>query len=273
MILEYERMAPYDAEKIAATTDATVLFERLYATDLVYQPDCWKLCGDAHCCNFARHRSKFRILTRGGAQDLPLLPGEFEFLQAKGWQKQFQEFDRRRTPYDFGPATVWLDLVSSRRPGGCACDHDTRTVICRLYPLLPVFDVQGRVVGTEVIGMYEELERLDALTPACRLTAIPFEQMTCFLRLCELIASDPVMLFHVAAYRAAKRHVFRRIGEEKTATGKSAFALFEGAFLRKRLIDHAELKAELCALHASFEHHYGSRYTAAIARLRPPVAA
>lgn len=255
-----------------AAADATALFERLYATDLVYQPECWKLCGDAHCCSFARHKAKFRVLARGGSQDLPLLPGEFEFLRGKGWQSQFQDFDRHRTPYDFGPATVWLDTVSSRRPG-CACDHDTRTVICRLYPLLPVFDLDGRLTGTEVIGVYEELEQLDAMAPACQISAIPFAQMALFLRICELIACDPVLLFHLAAYRAAKRHVARRLGEDKARTGKSAFALFEGAFLRQRLVDHAQLKAELAGLYASFERQYGGRFAAAMARLRAPAAA
>jgi len=252
--------------------DATTLFERLYAIDLVYQPDCWKLCGDAHCCSFARHKARFRLLGSGKFQDLPLLPGEYEFLQAKGWDGQFRDFERRRTPYDFGPATVWMDMVATRQPG-CACAHDTRTVICRLYPLLPAFDLDGRLVGTEPISVYDELERLDGLEPACRLAALPFDQIALYLGICGLLASDPVILFHLAAYRAAKAHVFRRLAEDKVRTGKSAFTLFEGAFLRHRLIDHAELKADLVALHASFERRYGGRYAAPMARMRTPLAA
>ena len=57
------------------------VFETIYSTDLVYAPDCWKLCGDAHCCNFMRYKSKMSILGKNLFQELPLLPGEFEFLR------------------------------------------------------------------------------------------------------------------------------------------------------------------------------------------------
>lgn len=61
----------------------TAVFEALYRTDLVDQPASWKLCEDAHCCSFGRHKARFRLISKGGGQDLPLFPGEFEFLQAK----------------------------------------------------------------------------------------------------------------------------------------------------------------------------------------------
>lgn len=251
----------------AGTHDRAALFEALYSTDLVYQADCWKLCGDAHCCSFKRYKSRFRIVGRGDTQDLPLLPGEFDFLEAKGWHRQFQDFIRHQQPYDFGPATVVLDTVSSHRPG-CRCDHDTRTVICRLYPLLPVFDVDGRLVGTEAMGVFEELEQIEGLAPACQISALPFAQINLFLRICELLASDPVVLFHLAAYRAAKRHVFRRLADAKAKTGKSAFALYEAAFLRSRLIDQAVLKAELAEVYGKFEARYGNPFVAPMATLR-----
>lgn len=252
-----------------ADGDTGALFEALYATDLVYQPDCWKLCGDAHCCSFRRHKAKFRMLGHGGGHDLPLLPGEFEFLESKGWHTQFADYQRHRQVYDFGPAAAIFDVVSSRRPG-CACDHDTRTVICRLYPLLPVFDADGHLASTEILGVYEELEQLEGIAPACQLSAVPFGQMNLFLRICGLIGSSPHLLFHLAAYRAAKRHVFARLAETKAGTGKSAFALFEGAFLRKRLFDHPTLKAELADLYGRFEGRYGSRFTEPMAGLRTP---
>jgi hypothetical protein len=252
--------------------DATSLFEGLYQTDLVYQPDCWKLCGDAHCCSFARHKARFHLLAQGAHQDLPLLPGEFDFLRFKGWLGQFQDFDRQELAYDFGAGVVRMDTVSSRRPG-CACNHDTRTVICRLYPLLPVFDIDGRLVDTELLSVYEELEALEGIAPACQLTALPFEQIGIFLKLCGLLGSSPAFLFHLAAYRLAKRHVFDRLAHRKAETGKSAFALFEGAYLRRRLFDHPLLKAELATLHAAFKQRYGDRYAKELRALQPAAPA
>ena len=59
--------------------------ERIYSTDLTFVPNCWKLCGDAHCCSFSRYKAKFRMIAKTPFQELPLLPGEYEFLAAKGW--------------------------------------------------------------------------------------------------------------------------------------------------------------------------------------------
>jgi hypothetical protein len=228
-------------------------FEQIYSLDLVFEPDCWRLCGDAHCCSFARHKARFRLLKGDGkpAQELPLLPGEFEFLEAQGWSAQFHEFERRTLVYDFGPGRVLYDTVTSARPG-CACDHDTRTAVCRLYPLLPVFAADGRIVATEPLGVYEELELLDGLEPACRLSSLPFPQLNLYLELANAIGASPVLRFHLMAYRLAKRHLADRIGAAREETGRSAFSLFETAFLRRRLFDHDALKGELVSLWDEF---------------------
>ena len=252
-------------------TGSNELYERLYQADLTYTADCWKLCGDAHCCSFARHKARFRLLAQTGAQELPLLPGEFDFLTSKGWDRQFGDYERRVVDYDFGGGVVRLDAVASRRPR-CACDHDTRTVVCRLYPLLPVFDVGGRLLETEPLGLYEELERLDGMAPACRVSELPLEQLNVFVKVCALLGSSPVLLFHLAAYRIAKRHVREHLAQRKAATGKSAFTLFESAFLRRTLFDHDAMRLELAALHAAFVGHYGPRYTEEIQALPKPAA-
>ena len=137
-----------------------------------------------------RHKARFRMLARGDSQDLPLLPGEFEFPRGEeGGSAQFQDFSGAQAGLRFRAGSVALDTVSSRRPG-CRCDHDTRTVMCRLYPLLPVFDIDGRLTGTEKLGVFEELEVLEGLAPACQISALPFEQMDLFLRICELLAVE-----------------------------------------------------------------------------------
>ena len=250
------------------THAATALFERIYQTDLVYQPDCWQLCGDAHCCNFSRYKARFKLLSRPDVHELPLLPGEFEFLESKQWHLQFQTFERKQVHYDFGNGSVCFESVVSRRPG-CVCDHATRTVICRLYPLLPVFEIDGTVVGTEALGVYEELEKVEALDRACRISALDFEQLNRFLAICRLLGSDPVLLFHVMAYRAAKRHAASRLAAAKATTAKSAFALFEAAVLRRRLFDHTILKPQLATLYAAFAERYGDAFTGRMSTLDP----
>ncbi len=226
--------------------DATrALFDKAYTTDLVFESGCWTKCGDAHCCSFARHKEKFRMFAREPGQELPLLPGEWAYLREKGWDKQFGQHQVRTHSYSLeGYELGWTSMISQRPH--CACDHGTRTVVCRLYPLLPVLDPSGRLLTTEPMGMYEELERLDRMAPACQVTSLGFDQLNVFLDLVNTLASHPVLRFYLMAYHHAKRHVFDRLAAAPGAA--SAFQKFETAMLRRRLMDHPGLAQGLVAM-------------------------
>lgn len=224
------------------------VFDRIYATDLVYEPGCWKLCGDAHCCHFSRHKARFRMMAQESFQELPLLPGEWEYLTERGWTTQFGEHEHRASTYEAGGSVFRVESVISHKPM-CACDHGTRTTICRLYPVLPVYDGSGRVTGTEVLGSYEELERLDGLDPVCKITAVPLSQMNVFLDLANEIGRHPVLLVYLRAYHATKRHVFDGLAARLTSGEVgTAFQLFERGYLRRQLIRHDDLRASLASI-------------------------
>lgn len=235
------------------------IFDRVYATDLTFVPDCWKLCGDAHCCSFSRYKSKFRMIARTPFQELPLLPGEFEYLTAKGYLKQFEPFEHRVIEFQIDAGTIRVESVVSKKPN-CACEHNIRPTVCRLYPLLPIFDVAGRLVATEQLGIYEEMEAIDGLAPACQLKALPFDQVDRFLNLTKELSKSPRHLFYLTAYRMTKKHAVERLKAKKAEWKCDVFMAFENAFLRRQLIDRDKLRAELNALYNEFSQYYGSRF-------------
>ena len=232
-------------------------FETIYATDLVYVPDCWRLCGDAHCCSFARHKARFRLIGSGGGQELPLLPGEYAFLRDRGWLAQFQDHEHRAYDYVYPGGVLRVETILSRR-AGCACDHGTRPTICRLYPLVPVYDPDGAVVSVHHGGVYEALERQAGLDPACRLEAIPFPELQKFLAVAAAIARDPAALFHVSAYLVALRHLEARLAALRGDASADVFRLFESNLLTGRLLDHDRLREDLGRLARRFEDRYGA---------------
>ena len=234
-------------------------FEKIYATDLVYVSNCWTLCGDAHCCSFARYKAKFRLIAQTPFQELPLLPGEYEYLGAKGWLAQFGDHDHKVIEYPLADCTLKIEAIVSRRPQ-CACDHATRPVICRLYPLLPIFRVDGTLVDVETVGMYEALEQIAGLPAACQLQALPFAELQKFLTITGELAGHPMFLYYLAAYRLAKAHVCARLqGVYKPE--QNIFAQFESLLIRKKAFDHATLRPHLETLLAQFRSHYGEQFT------------
>lgn len=229
----------------------------IYATDLVYLPECWKLCGDAHCCNFARYKSKFRFI--GRSFELHLLPGEYEFLAAKGWLTQFEAFQHKVIEFPIDGAVLKIESIVSNKPN-CICEHNTRTVMCRLYPRLPVFNVAGHLVGTEVMGIFEEMEGIAKLSPACQVTSLPLRQLEKFLAIAEVLAQDPQWLFYLEAYRLTKLHVKTRLAAQYVAGDRNIFNVMESAFLRNKLIKQEEIRMELSALASRFRSYYGEDF-------------
>jgi hypothetical protein len=237
-------------------------FDTIYATDLVYVPACWKLCGDAHCCSFSRHKARFKLIAQTPGQELPLLPGEYGYLDARGYLAQFGDHDHRVIEHRFGAGSrrLVVETIISRR-AGCACEHATRPTICRLYPVFPVFDVDGRLVDVDRVGIYDALEALDGLPRICQVDTVPTAEWRKLLTVTTAIADDPVRVFYVMAYKIAHDHVTARLPMLKGKRPLSLFAVFEGALLRGKLFDLPALNATLDALADAFEARWGERFS------------
>lgn len=243
------------------TPAKTAVFDLIYGRDLVYVPDCWKLCGDAHCCSFARYKQQFRFIGRVPGKQIFILPGEQEYLAARGRLTQFGKFDHKRTNYSLGEDTIAIESIVSQRVG-CMCEHATRLTLCRLYPLMPIFDLEGKLIGIDRnMGIYEELESIDALDRACKVDAVPFSEMQNFLAICSAIATVPEFLFYFAAYRLVKLHCRDRIAAQTASPQKNSFQTFEELLVGKKLIDHAQLDGQLATLLAQFRGRYGAGFT------------
>lgn len=177
-------------------------FDQIYQIDLEYQPACWKLCGDGHCCHHTRYRDNIR-----GVQILPLMPGELAYMQERGLLKQYSnpKITSERFEFNFGP--IQFDqLQVDLKNGGCPCIHGMRPTICRLYPVLPIFDPQQGIVGfDDKFTIYEEGEAFYKLPQACKITSVPFSQLNQFNSFLKVLASEPLFMFYLTVYRALKQ--------------------------------------------------------------------
>ncbi len=236
---------------------STVDFDTIYAQDLVYVPGCWQLCGNANCCSFSRQKDRFRLMGGARAQELPLLPGEFAYLQARDLLGQFGDYQHRVVEYRFGVRVLSIESLISRN-AGCACAHATRTTVCRLYPFLPVFDLDRSVVGMERLGIYEVLEDLAGEERICQVDTIPEGERVKFAAIAGAIGADPVAAFYVDAYRIAQTHARHRLQQLKGDGQTDIYSVFEMAVLRHRLVDHAALTAELEAHASALEERHGT---------------
>ena len=121
---------------------------------------------------------------------------------------------------------------------------------------MPQFDIEGRLIGVEQTGIYEEMERIGGLARACQLTQLPFAQMDAFLKLTGALAQSPLLRLYLESYRLTKAHVSERLAQRVGQTGKDVFAAFEGALLRNALVDKPTLHPALSALMQRYDERW-----------------
>jgi hypothetical protein len=237
-----------------------VNWDLIYNIDLVYEKDCWEKCGDAHCCNFSRHKNRFMFIGKKYFQELPLLPGEYDYLLKTKRLQQFGEHKHKQAGFSLPRnRTLILDSIVSYRTG-CACEHAHRPTVCRLYPLFPKLDIDGRLLGVDTnFGIYEELESIEYIGRACEIQTISFDQLNLFLRLVEELARSPLHIFYLQAYSLAKRRISDRLRSARAATGQNSFSLFEVDLLKGMLFDDSLIVGlgELCD---QFADRYGVHF-------------
>jgi hypothetical protein len=192
-------------------------------------------------------------------QELPLLPGEWEYLEHRGYLARFGEIQRRVVEYPLSAGVMKIEFMVGRSKP-CACEHGTRTTTCRLYPLLPIFDVSGACVGVDTnFGIFEEVEELDGLQRACEIRSMPLRETGKFLAIAAEIGRNPLAVFHVSAYRLVKLHARKQL--ERSAAGApqpgGALRLLESSFLLRRLLDQNVLRPQIEELAAKFRAHHG----------------
>lgn len=235
------------------------VFDEIYKTDLRYVTNCWTLCGDAHCCSFARYKLRFRLLSKTKFQQLPLLPSEYEYLASKDWLTQFGSFEHTISEFVLEQGRLRIEHIVSRRPT-CACDQERRPTVCRLYPLLPVYDISGVLTATDRMSIYDDLETIEGMAQACELKAVPFAELQKLFKIANAIGRWPLALFYLTAYRIAKQHVRTRLAADRGNWNGDIFTLFEEQCLSGKLIDREALTSELNALATCFRRHYGSDF-------------
>ena len=248
-------------------------FHSIYSIDLVYAPGCWQLCGNAHCCNFTRYKSQMKII--GNSHVLMLLPGEYEYLEQNGGLAQFGTHVHRVFDYPLSQGTMKIETIATRA-GACPCQHDLRPTICRLYPLLPIFEIDGRLPGVDThFTIFEEIEQADGITRGCKLEGVPFAELEKFQAITGAIGRNPLAVFYMMAYRVAKLHAIEqfsnaRIVDNAKPRPSGPWSLLEALFALRKLLNQSVLKPKLDELAARFHEHYGPRFSLTGAQATSP---
>jgi hypothetical protein len=242
------------------------IYDQIYRTDLVFREGCWRLCGDAHCCHFARYKPQ---LTQG-FHEIPLLPGEWEYLNTTGYIRQYGDYRRLTLGVQLRVGSLVYESLRISTTH-CPCSHDIRPTICRLYPLLPIYSATAGLIGVDTrVTIFDIIEEALDLPRSCKIDEIPLNELQKFMTLTRALGSEPVLVFHLMAYKLVKDVFQNALLQKLSLEGTAAMPAEQGALfmayqqdLVTKVVDWSSVKAQLNELGDSFRRLHGSSFTLA----------
>lgn len=217
----------------------------------MFRENCWETC-NSYCCN------KKELI-------IPLFPGEYKFLEKNNLlEKDFEE-SHRQFKFNVKNTTFKIDTIICKLKGKCVY-HQNRPVICKLFPLFPVVQDDGKIIGIEILDPFDmfwgyifEDNRLLA-NPCTLVSALNPKLITQFINLCNNILLYPINIFYIMLSHIYKRNLFDLIINKYPhllKEGPDIFFQKYKPFLRMKNMDTAKLKHEAEELFDKFTSHWG----------------
>ena len=134
----------------------TVDWAAILGGTFLYEDSCWTTCNGGFCCSNNHPDFDFQLIPTQGTT-LLYMEAEYEFDRAHG---KVPEFETHRQPphelcLDFGgPRPLRLIQTPCHLLGKCHGVID-KPLLCRLYPFIPVLDVEGEVTDLVPASVFE----------------------------------------------------------------------------------------------------------------------
>jgi hypothetical protein len=232
----------------------------IFAGEFVYEPNCWKTC-NSYCCSGTH---EFGAVPRQQGATIFFMEAEYHWLKAhRTVPKDNAGREAARVmSFDFGgPRPLRLLKVQCHHLGLCA-PHFPKPLFCRLYPLLPIIDLDGNLEDAVPASLYD-------LTMAVRNEISPCTLM----RKREAIIGNlmeprwldllkhPLIVFHLQAAKCfADLYVegLRNAPDLLALEGKRFWQAWEVRLLSNRLVDMKRLAHALKQRHDAIVERCGA---------------
>jgi hypothetical protein len=239
-------------------------WQTIHSRPLIAVPDCWKLCGGGFCCSNSHPDFQFRLMPRGGAGTVIIyLEDEYDWMRANGHIVCGEESGAAVPAFEFdfgGPRPLVLRHARCGYLGHCA-GVITKPLLCRAYPFMPVFGVDGEledVLPASIIDatfQMKEGRRPCPIDDRKRIEAALENDA-------ELSAAlrHPYIVFHTqaaAAFMASYRERLLAWDGFERLSGLAFWQAWEMAYLARRFVDREVVATHLREVYGVLAARHG----------------
>jgi hypothetical protein len=249
----------------------------VHQEDFLYEDQCWTTCNGGFCCSNNHPDMAFQLIPTNGTT-LLYMESEYAHLRENGLV--FENTEGGVQPHDLsfdfgGPRPIVLKQTPCHLLGKCDGIVD-KPLLCKLYPFLPVFDIEGELVDTVPASIFEltfeylahrssikrsPLALIESPSP-CTVNKKKDSYFQEWSKSPELLDSlrHPYINFHLKAASLFSINYLTALYQNELLgqlEGRDFWTRWELQYLGGKLVDTVDLKQKIFDSYIMFEQKYG----------------
>ena len=238
-------------------------WEKLHQQPFLYEDGCWTTCGGGFCCSNDHPDFSFNFIPMQGTTII-YMEDEYRYLKSIGKVPELRVAGE--APMEFvvslGDGKELKLLHTTCRLLGRCDGVFQKPLLCRLYPVLPVFDVAGTLEEVIPGSIFDLTFDLIASPTPCTVHGRSGEYLRQWTAKPELIDSlrhPYIMLYLRVAKIFSEAYRAGLSGNQRLTKlkGKSFWSRWELSYLTGKLADSQRITSEAATAYRELRTHYG----------------
>lgn len=135
-------------EDIILTEQEKLYWEKIFNTEFIFEKGCYSTCS-SHCCKWDTPDLPLTIIPKGGT--LFYLPKEYAYISKYGKITEIPPYKMKTKLFD---KELFIYYKHCNDDANCNIKF-SRSLYCKLYPFIPVFDIEGNLLDLKFISIYD----------------------------------------------------------------------------------------------------------------------
>ncbi len=235
-----------------------IYWQKIFNSEFIFETGCYKTCS-SFCCRWESKDMPFRIIPKGGT--LFYLPKEYAYISEYGKVTELEPFKMKAKFFD---KEITLYYKHCNDDANCNIKF-SRSLYCKLYPFLPVFDIDGNLKDIKYISVYDVTAEIIKQKTPCYVKDLKEKYLKHWQENPETISllTEPYTLFYLMVGNILHDNYVKTLTnnlELISLTGNMFWKKWEKLYLAGKLINKAQLEHDIEILYLEMNKKYNFVY-------------
>ena len=235
-----------------------IYWQKIFNSEFIFETGCYKTCS-SFCCRWESKDMPFRIIPKGGT--LFYLPKEYAYISEYGKVTELEPFKMKAKFFD---KEITLYYKHCNDDANCNIKF-SRSLYCKLYPFLPVFDIDGNLKDIKYISVYDVTAEIIKQKTPCYVKDLKEKYLKHWQENPETISllTEPYTLFYLMVGNILHDNYVKTLTNNLgliSLTGNMFWKKWEKLYLAGKLINKAQLEHDIEILYLEMNKKYNFVY-------------